>query len=197
MIAKFDVYNYKDMYRNCGVLAATAPEDHPAWRYLDLTFEADCCTVYASNGVQIARICIPCAMTDIPFDYHIMIHPIKPTSHTKSVELHIDESTETYTVFFVDGEDEILDSITESFCKDAPIGFSKLYERLENNFGVTGAGEYSFAVDPKVLLRALEGVKGFDKVVFTFASPTSPFRIFPPNVDQDITCMVYPMRLWE
>ena len=197
MIAKFDIYNYRDMYRNCGVLAAAAPEDHSAWRYLDLTFESSRCVIFGSNGVQLARVVIPCEMHGIPYDYHIMIHPIKPTSHTKSVELHIDEATETYTIIFVDSEDEILDSVTESFYKAPPVGFDRLYKKLEENFGPKGEGQYSIAVNPKVLLRTLEGLKGYDKVIFNFASIVEPFRVFPETDDQDIECMVYPMRLWS
>ena len=197
MVAKFDIYNYRDMYRVCGTLALTTPEDHPAWQYLDLTFESDRCIVYAANGVQLARMAIPCETKDIPHGYHIMVRPAKPTSHTKSIELYIDEGAGNYTIIFIDGEDEILDSITEPFCKESPVGFENIYKKLEANLGVEGTGQYSIAVNPKVLLRTLEGLKAYDKIIFNFANIHEPFRVFPVSDDnQGAECYVYPMRLW-
>lgn len=197
MKACFSIYDYRDMYRICGTLALTTPEDHPAWQYLDLTFESDHCTVYAANGVQLARMIIPCETKDIPYGYHIMVRPVKPTSHTKSIELHIDEGAGNYTIIFIDGEDEILDSITNPLCDLPFVGFDKLRERMETSLGVDGCGNYSIAVNPKVLLRTLEGLKAYDKIIFNFADKHEPFRVFPVSDDnQDVECYVYPMRLW-
>lgn len=191
----FDIYNYRDMIRVCGTLAMNAPPDHPAWQYLDLTFDDHRCKVYGANGVQVARMYVPCQTDEVPFDYHLMIHPVKPTSHTKTVELYVDPSAGTYTLVFIDAEGEVLDSVTEPLCQLSPISFDDMYKRLEANLGVEGTGNYTIAVNPKVLLRALESLKPYDKVIFNFASPVQPFRLFPYDCDQGVEYMVFPMRL--
>ena len=195
MKVTYDIYNYRDMIRVCGALAMTAPSDHPAWQYLDLTFDDNRCKVYGANGVQIARMMVLCQTEEIPFDYHLMIRPVKPTSHTKTVELYIDPSAGTYTIVFVDAEGEVLDSVTEPLCQLQPVGFDDLYKKLESNLGVEGTGNYTIAVDPKVLLRVLEAMKPYDKIIFNFASVHQPFRVFPCDCDQDVEYMVFPMSM--
>lgn len=199
MVAKFSIYSWRDIIRICAPMARSPQADRDALQYLYFWFDHTDCMVYGANSVQVSRIQVPFTSTDVHYGVNLLVEPVKPTSHTQNVELHIDLDKKEYTIIFLDSEDEILDGVTRPFASCEPLNYPLLYERAQQNFdllSVDGSGRYYICVDPKILLRSLEGFKGCEKVIFNFGGRNQPFTIRPYG-DDDLNAMalVNPVRM--
>lgn len=197
-LVKFDIYAWRDIHRVCGTVTASCAIDRIICKYMDLHFTPVECTAYGSNGAQISKVIVRCEAKDIPFNYHLLIPPMRTPAHTRSVEIHIDDEEKEYTVIFIDAEDEIIYSQSFPFFDGEPLDYESFYKKTQDKFDSysrDGQGKYFIAFNPKYLIAALEGMKNCEHVYLHFGSQVDPCMIRSDGEELVATALVYPVRV--
>lgn len=198
MIAVFDVWNFKDIQKVCSpVLAET--EERMTLTYMVLAFTDDLCRAYGSNGYQVSRIEVPCKLSvkGLYTPEKVLLRPVKIPPKTKKVILSTDDPENVYITFY-SAENTMTGDYTQPVLKAEPLEFEDkiIKPALENIDKYNhGEGAYMIAVNPEYLLNALAGMKDCESVIFNFASPVNSFTIRPYKGEQNITALVFPVRI--
>lgn len=197
MDIKFTVYAWRDIMKICGAITLTCPKEMIICRYIDLRFESCECIAYGSNGCQFTRISVPCECRDVPWQYHLLVKPMKIPSGTKFVEIHIDQKNKKFDVAYIDAEDDIRDAVVCDFFDGDPFDYERFWQKTHDTLNQynQGSGQYFICVNPKYLINALEGMKSCDRVIMNFGSCVDGFTIRPYDDDQpNIEAVIYPVR---
>lgn len=198
MIAVFDVWNFKDIQKVCSpVLAET--EERMTLTYMVLAFTDDLCRAYGSNGYQVSRIEVPCKLSvkGLYTPEKVLLRPVKIPPKTKKVILSTDDPENVYITFY-SADNTMTGDYTQPVLKAEPLEFEDkiIKPALENIDKYNhGEGAYMIAVNPEYLLNALAGMKDCESVIFNFASPVNSFTIRPYKGEQNITALVFPVRI--
>lgn len=198
MIAVFDVWSFKDIQKVCSpVLAET--EERMTLTYMVLAFTDDLCRAYGSNGYQVSRIEVPCKLSvkGLYTPEKVLLRPIKIPPKTKKVILSTDDPENVYITFY-SADNTMTGDYTQPVLKAEPLEFEDkiIKPALENIDKYNrGEGAYMIAVNPEYLLNALAGMKDCESVIFNFASPVNSFTIRPYKGEQNITALVFPVRI--
>lgn len=198
MIAVFDVWSFKDIQKVCSpVLAET--EERMALTYMVLAFTDDLCRAYGSNGYQVSRIEVPCKLSvkGLYTPEKVLLRPVKIPPKTKKVILSTDDPENVYITFY-SADNTMTGDYTQPVLKAEPLEFEDkiIKPALENIDKYNhGEGAYMIAVNPEYLLNALAGMKDCESVIFNFASPVNSFTIRPYKGEQNITALVFPVRI--
>lgn len=198
MIAVFDVWNFKDIQKVCSpVLAET--EERMTLTYMVLAFTDDLCRAYGSNGYQVSRIEVPCKLSvkGLYTPEKVLLRPVKIPPKTKKVILSTDDPENVYITFY-GADNTMTGDYTQPVLKAEPLEFEDkiIKPALENIDKYNhGEGAYMIAVNPEYLLNALAGMKDCESVIFNFASPVNSFTIRPYKGEQNITALVFPVRI--
>lgn len=198
MIAVFDVWSFKDIQKACSpVLAET--EERMTLTYMVLAFTDDLCRAYGSNGYQVSRIEVPCKLSvkGLYTPEKVLLRPVKIPPKTKKVILSTDDPENVYITFY-GADNTMTGDYTQPVLKAEPLEFEDkiIKPALENIDKYNhGEGAYMIAVNPEYLLNALAGMKDCESVIFNFASPVNSFTIRPYKGEQNITALVFPVRI--
>ena len=198
MIAVFDVWSFKDIQKVCSpVLAET--EERVTLTYMVLAFTDDLCRAYGSNGYQVSRIEVPCKLSvkGLYTPEKVLLRPVKIPPKTKKVILSTDDPENVYITFY-SADNTMTGDYTQPVLKAEPLEFEDkiIKPALENIDKYNhGEGAYMIAVNPEYLLNALAGMKDCESVIFNFASPVNSFTIRPYKGEQNITALVFPVRI--
>ena len=198
MIAVFDVWNFKDIQKVCSpVLAET--EERMTLTYMVLAFTDDLCRAYGSNGYQVSRIEVPCKLSvkGLYTPEKVLLRPVKIPPKTKKVILSTDDPENVYITFY-SADNTMTGDYTQPVLKAEPLEFEDkiIKPALENIDKYNhGEGAYMIAVNPEYMLNALAGMKDCESVIFNFASPVNSFTIRPYKGEQNITALVFPVRI--
>ena len=198
MIAVFDVWNFKDIQKVCSpVLAET--EERMTLTYMVLAFTDDLCRAYGSNGYQVSRIEVPCKLSvkGLYTPEKVLLRPVKIPPKTKKIILSTDDPENVYITFY-SADNTMTGDYTQPVLKAEPLEFEDkiIKPALENIDKYNhGEGAYMIAVNPEYLLNALAGMKDCESVIFNFASPVNSFTIRPYKGEQNITALVFPVRI--
>ncbi len=198
MIAVFDVWSFKDIQKVCSpVLAET--EERMTLTYMVLAFTDDLCRAYGSNGYQVSRIEVPCKLSvkGLYTPEKVLLRPVKIPPKTKKVILSTDDPENVYITFY-SADNTMTGDYTQPVLKAEPLEFEDkiIKPALENIDKYNhGEGAYMIAVNPEYLLNALAGMKDCESVIFNFASPVNSFTIRPYKGEQNITALVFPVRI--
>ena len=198
MIAVFDVWSFKDIQKVCSpVLAET--EERMTLTYMVLAFTDDLCRAYGSNGYQVSRIEVPCKLSvkGLYTPEKVLLRPVKIPPKTKKVILSTDVPENVYITFY-SADNTMTGDYTQPVLKAEPLEFEDkiIKPALENIDKYNhGEGAYMIAVNPEYLLNALAGMKDCESVIFNFASPVNSFTIRPYKGEQNITALVFPVRI--
>lgn len=198
MIAVFDVWSFKDIQKVCSpVLAET--EERMTLTYMVLAFTDDLCRAYGSNGYQVSRIEVPCKLSvkGLYTPEKVLLRPVKIPPKTKKVILSTDDPENVYITFY-SADNTMTGDYTQPVLKAEPLEFEDkiIKPALENIDKYNhGEGAYMIAVNPEYLLNALTGMKDCESVIFNFASPVNSFTIRPYKGEQNITALVFPVRI--
>lgn len=198
MIAVFDVWSFKDIQKVCSpVLAET--EERMTLTYMVLAFTDNLCRAYGSNGYQVSRIEVPCKLSvkGLYTPEKVLLRPVKIPPKTKKVILSTDDPENIYITFY-SADNMMTGDYTQPVLKAEPLEFEDkiIKPALENIDKYNhGEGAYMIAVNPEYLLSALAGMKDCESVIFNFASPVNSFTIRPYKGEQNITALVFPVRI--
>lgn len=198
MIAVFDVWSFKDIQKVCApVLAET--EERMTLTYMVLAFTDDLCRAYGSNGYQVSRIEVPCKLSvkGLYTPEKVLLRPVKIPPKTKKVILSTDDPENVYITFY-SADNTMTGDYIQPVLKAEPLEFEDkiIKPALENIDKYNhGEGAYMIAVNPEYLLNALVGMKDCESVIFNFASPVNSFTIRPYKGEQNITALVFPVRI--
>ena len=198
MIAVFDVWSFKDIQKVCSpVLAET--EERMTLTYMVLAFTDDLCRAYGSNGYQVSRIEVPCKLSvkGLYTPEKVLLRPVKIPPKTKKVILSTDDPENVYITFY-SADNTMTGDYTQPVLKAEPLEYEDkiIKPALENIDKYNhGEGAYMIAVNPEYLLNALVGMKDCESVIFNFASPVNSFTIRPYKGEQNITALVFPVRI--
>lgn len=198
MIAVFDVWSFKDIQKACSpVLAET--EERMTLTYMVLAFTDGLCRAYGSNGYQVSRIEVPCKLSvkGLYTPEKVLLRPVKIPPKTKKVILSTDDPENVYITFY-SADNTMTGDYTQPVLKAEPLEFEDkiIKPALENIDKYNhGEGAYMIAVNPEYLLNALAGMKDCESVIFNFASPVNSFTIRPYKGEQNITALVFPVRI--
>lgn len=198
MIAVFDVWSFKDIQKVCSpVLAET--EERMTLTYMVLAFTDDLCRAYGSNGYQVSRIEVPCKLSvkGLYTPEKVLLRPVKIPPKTKKVILSTDDPENVYITFY-SADNTMTGDYTQPVLKAEPMEFEDkiIKPALENIDKYNhGEGAYMIAVNPEYLLNALAGMKDCESVIFNFASPVNSFTVRPYKGEQNITALVFPVRI--
>lgn len=200
MVAKFDIYSWKDILRVAGTIAATSPKERVMTKYMDFhfPFPGNSATVYGCNIYQASKLTVPCETRDIPDDYHLLVLPQKVPPHTRSVEIHINAGKKSYSLMYIDSENDIIDACDCEMIDGDPVDYESLFKKALDNFereSTDSSGKYYIVANPRYLMNALEGMKQCDSVILNFGNQVQPFTIRPwGDNDENITALVLPVR---
>lgn len=199
MVAKFSSQSWRDILRVCGSVSMSCPNENDVCRYLDLCFIGTNCIAFGSNTYQVSRVSVPCEITDIPFDYHLLVLPEKVPPRSRFIELHIDEKKQEYTIVYIDGEDEEIDASIVPFFAGGRIDYEDIFSKAQEQIWEYnhGFGKYHIAVNPKLLMAALDGMKSCDSVIFNFAGINQPFTVRPFDDDDGLAAkaLIFPVKI--
>ena len=167
--------------------------------YMVLAFTDDLCRAYGSNGYQVSRIEVPCKLSvkGLYTPEKVLLRPVKIPPKTKKVILSTDDPENVYITFY-SADNTMTGDYTQPVLKAEPLEFEDkiIKPALENIDKYNhGEGAYMIAVNPEYLLNALAGMKDCESVIFNFASPVNSFTIRPYKGEQNITALVFPVRI--
>lgn len=199
----FDAWDWRDIMRVCGA-AISLDEARTMLHYIKIHCEGNFFKAYATNGYQVSTIEGKCVMKDRFSPVDALILPQKTPAKTRTVELnpYVNKAGESrvsvHNLYFYDKDK----NVTGTCDVEIPDGEyldleGKIIKPALENIGRSnhGEGQYMIAVNPKYLIAALEGMKDRDSVILNFGSPVQPFLIRPFKDDQNITALVYPVRI--
>jgi len=196
MEVKFSVYDFKDIMKICGSVTATTEKDKPRCQYIDLYFDpADhSCTACGCNGYQLSTVKVRCEYRDIPFDYHLLIPPMKVVPRTKTVKINIDE--DGYSVAFIDEDEDILKAVSSPFTDVEPMDYKALISSMRTHIEKYnhGEGAYCICVNPRYLITALESLKSCDSVYLNFSDRVHAFTVRPGDDSVAAEAFILPVR---
>ena len=197
--AKITVYKWREIMKVCGSVVSNYENDNPALRFIALCFNRHIAGehfAYGSNGFQISRVTFYCDAGSIPWQFNLLIPPMKTPSGTRWVEFHINEEEKEFDIAFIDDDDDIISAVRSPFTDAVPLDYESFFEKTHENFDQYnhGEGKYCIAVNPKYLLSALEGFKSCDNVILNFGSHVQPFTIRPGDDSMNSEAMILPVR---
>ena len=189
-------YDWNDLVKICG--KTCDGKSRPSLGYVYCEFVGDWCTAYAADGFRLSKLEFRCEKgIDLADVLILYLKPTRAPSGTKIVQLFVDQDKDQYDIVFVDGDEDVLESVTEPVPSFAdPVDIPKIVKSCEENIDRYnhGQGQYCIAMNPKRLLAALEGFKSCDSVVLHFGGPYDAMMIRPRD-DLQARAFVLPMRL--
>lgn len=201
MIAVFDVWNFKDVQKAC-TPALAETEERLTLTYIDLEFMDDRCVAYGSNGYQVTKIEVPSKLSvkNLYTPEKVLLRPVKIPPKTKRVVLSTDDPENIYITFYGPENDCVqTGEVTQPVLHGEPLAFEEkiIKPAMQNIDGYNhGQGAYMIAVNPQYLINALTAMKDQESVIFNFASPNNSFMIRPYKGEQNLTALVFPVRIY-
>lgn len=202
MTVNFSIATWKDIQRICGS-ATQKRGGYEVLSYIHFVCEDGYVTATGANSYSIGRLnCVAAGQTP-PDRIEFLLPPIRPLIGTQVVSVSPYSSPGKHTVSCIDAKGKVTDVSTYTATDEKYIDADRLIEKTHSQINQLGGGRgsFSFAVDPKILIAALEGFKACENVVFNFSNYVNGFSIRPGDDLYDAEAVVMPYRVmgerWE
>ena len=199
MEALFSVYDWRDMTRACGTIAAGYHE-YPELEYVRLELKWNKCTAYGADGYHAVKVTRDCRMTDTIMPYTVFLMSTKIPAGTKTVILatnDADDAPGEAIKLTYKGKDNNVITVEEQPVPPANVtgstfSIEAFFQRTIDNLRDE---RYTIAVNPKYLIDALSSMSDHEKVILHFGTMVQPFMILPAEDNPGEEAIVLPVRI--